>query len=154
MEPMVLNLTSMRTSSDGAWQGDNPLNHAFPLLIVQTTLVLFISRLLAFILKPLRQPKGGILLGPSALGLIKDFSPIIFPSWSTPILESVASIGLLFYLFLVGLELDLRSIRRSGKSAITIALAGISLPFLIAVGVTFLMRKAINGENKVGYPQL
>lgn len=54
---MELNITTMRTSSDGAWQGDNPLHHAFPLLIVQTTLVLFVSRLLALLLKPLRQPK-------------------------------------------------------------------------------------------------
>ncbi|KAJ1387239.1 Sodium/solute symporter superfamily [Sesbania bispinosa] len=47
--------------------------------------------------------------------------------------ESVASIGLLFYLFLVGLELDLRTIGRSGKRAFNIAVAGISLPFLFAV---------------------
>lgn len=63
-------------------------------------------------------------MGPSALGRNKDFLEILFPSWSTPILESVASIGLLFYLFLVGLELDLISIRRSGRRAISIALAG------------------------------
>lgn len=54
---MELNITTMSTSSDGAWQGDNPLHHAFPLLIVQTTLILFVSRLLALLLKPLRQPK-------------------------------------------------------------------------------------------------
>jgi hypothetical protein len=53
----VINITSIRTSSNGAWQGDNPLDHAFPLLIVQTTLILVVSRLLAFLLKPLRQPK-------------------------------------------------------------------------------------------------
>jgi len=50
-------ITSIRTSSNGAWQGDYPLDHAFPLLIVQTTLILVVSRLLAFLLKPLRQPK-------------------------------------------------------------------------------------------------
>lgn len=72
----------------------------------------------------LRTIQGGIVLGPSALGRNKHFLQIIFPSWSTPILESVASIGLLFYLFLVGLELDLSSIRRSGRKAITIAIAG------------------------------
>ena len=54
---MHSNSTTIKTSSDGVWQGDNPLNYAFPLLIVQTTLVLFVSRFLAFLLKPLRQPK-------------------------------------------------------------------------------------------------
>ncbi|WRX24162.1 hypothetical protein QQP08_016649 [Theobroma cacao] len=54
---MAINGTSVRTSSDGVWQGENPLNYAFPLLILQTTIVLFTSRFLAVLLKPLRQPK-------------------------------------------------------------------------------------------------
>lgn len=155
----VINITSIRTSSNGAWQGDNPLDHAFPLLIVQTTLIVVVSRLLAFLLKPLRQPKviaeiaGGILLGPSAIGRNKEYLNWIFPKWSTPILESVASVGLLFFLFLVGLELDLSSIRRSGKRAFGIAVAGISLPFVCGVAVAFVLRKAIEGEDQVGYTQ-
>lgn len=52
-----MNITSIKTSSNGVWQGDNPLHFAFPLLIVQTTLVLLLGRSLAFLLKPLRQPK-------------------------------------------------------------------------------------------------
>lgn len=53
----VLNMTTIKTSSDGLWQGDDPLRFAFPLLIVQATLVLVLSRLLSLVLRPLRQPK-------------------------------------------------------------------------------------------------
>ncbi|KAF5471674.1 hypothetical protein F2P56_008447 [Juglans regia] len=156
---MVVNISSIETSSNGVWQGDNPLDYAFPLLIVQTTLILVLSRFLAFLLKPLRQPKviaeilGGVLLGPSILGRNKHYLHRIFPSWSTPILESVASIGLLFFLFLVGLELDLSSIRRSGRRAIGIAAAGISLPFFCGIGVSFVLRQTVEGADKVGYGQ-
>ncbi|XP_071705535.1 cation/H(+) antiporter 20 [Rutidosis leptorrhynchoides] len=156
---MTVNITSIKTASDGAWQGDNPFDYAFPLLIVQTALVLALSRSLAFLLKPLRQPKviaeivGGIILGPSALGRNQEYMHRIFPKWSTPILESVASIGLLFFLFLVGLELDLKSIRRSGKRAFVIAAAGISVPFILGIGIAFVFRKNIDGADKVGYAQ-
>ncbi|KAE8099433.1 hypothetical protein FH972_017416 [Carpinus fangiana] len=156
---MPFNITSIKTSSNGVWQGDNPLDFAFPLLIIQTTLILVVTRFLAFLLKPLRQPKviaeivGGILLGPSTLGRNKHYLHRIFPSWSTPVLESVASIGLLFFLFLVGLELDLSSIRRSGRRAFGIAAAGISLPFICGIGVAYVLRKTVDGADKVGYGQ-
>ncbi|KDP35609.1 hypothetical protein JCGZ_09047 [Jatropha curcas] len=154
---MSLNITSVKTSSNGAWQGDNPLHFAFPLLIVQTTLILVVSRFCAFLLKPLRQPKviaemiGGIILGPSALGRITNYKNLIFPNWSIPILDSVASIGLLFFIFLVGLELDLSSLRRSSKRAFGIAFAGISLPFVSGIGIAFILRKAVKGQDQVDY---
>lgn len=54
---MAVNITSIKTSSDGIIQGDNPLHFAFPLLLIQTILILAITRPLALLLKPLRQPK-------------------------------------------------------------------------------------------------
>ncbi|XP_057540955.1 cation/H(+) antiporter 20 [Amaranthus tricolor] len=152
-----VNITGIKTASDGILQGDNALHTAFPLLIIQTTLILVVTRLLAFAFKPLRQPKviaeivGGILLGPSVLGRNNEYMQAIFPRWSTPILESVASIGLLFFLFLVGLELDLASIRRSGKEAFFIALAGISLPFVGGAAVAVVLRQSIEGADEAGY---
>ncbi|KAG6603666.1 Cation/H(+) antiporter 20, partial [Cucurbita argyrosperma subsp. sororia] len=54
---MSVNITSIKIASNGVWQGDNPLHFAFPLLILQSVLILLLSRLLALLLKPLRQPK-------------------------------------------------------------------------------------------------
>uniref|UniRef100_A0A1D1Z6R0 Cation/H(+) antiporter 20 n=1 Tax=Anthurium amnicola TaxID=1678845 RepID=A0A1D1Z6R0_9ARAE len=152
-----VNITSIKTSSNGVWQGDDPLHFAFPLLILQTIIVLLLSRSLYFLLKPLRQPKviaeivGGILLGPSAMGRNEDYLHTVFPKWSMPILETAASIGLLFFLFLVGLELDLASIRRSGRRALSIAAAGISLPFACGAGVSLVLRRAVPGADQAGY---
>lgn len=60
------------------------------------------------------------------------------------VLETLANIGLLFFLFLVGLELDIRSILRSGKRSLGIALAGITFPFVLGIGTSFVLRATVS----------
>ncbi|KAL2347997.1 hypothetical protein Fmac_001997 [Flemingia macrophylla] len=139
----------MKATSNGAFQGDNPLDFALPLVILQICLVLVVSRGLAYILKPLRQPRviaeiiGGIILGPSALGRNKSYLNAVFPPRSLTVLDTLANIGLIFFLFLAGLEIDPKSIRQTGNRVLAIALAGISLPFAIGIGSSYVLKQTI-----------
>ncbi|XP_073133085.1 cation/H(+) antiporter 15 [Henckelia pumila] len=130
-------------TTNGIWQGDNPLDYSLPLFILQLALVVVVTRILVFALKPFRQPRviseilGGVILGPSVLGQSTKFANTIFPLRSVMVLETMANVGLLYFLFLVGVEMDIAVIRRSGKKALVIAVAGMILPFL--VGLAFAM---------------
>lgn len=85
--------------------------------------------------------QGGIILGPSVLGKSAKFADALFPRRSVMVLETMANVGLLYFLFIVGVEMDISSIKRTGKKAILIAIAGMILPFLLGVSFSFFLRQ-------------
>jgi Kef-type K+ transport system membrane component KefB len=75
---------------------------------------------------------AGVLLGPSLAGwLLPSVSAWLFPAASMPILFSVAQIGLVLYMFLVGLEFDVALIRERARGAALVSSAGIAVPFVL-----------------------
>ena len=82
----------------------------------------------------MRQPRviaeviGGILLGPSVFGQIDGFSDTLFPGDSIPILALTANVGLVFFLFLFGLEVDTSVMKHNAREATLISAAGLIIP--------------------------
>ncbi|KAG8854394.1 K(+)/H(+) antiporter [Serendipita sp. 411] len=105
----------------------------------------------------MRQPRviseviAGVILGPSILGRIPNFSNTIFPPESLPYLTLTANIGLVLFLFLVGLETDTRVIRRNAKYSVFVAAGGMILPFSMGVGVASLVYKKFVDHDEVTF---
>ncbi|KAK7247584.1 hypothetical protein RIF29_42469 [Crotalaria pallida] len=157
VDNVVCYAPNMITSS-GMWQGDNPLEYALPLFILQVTLVVIATRLFVFILKPIRQPRviaeilGGLILGPSVLGRSKAFANAVFPLRSVMVIETMANVGLLYFLFMVGVGMDINAIRRVGRKAITIAIAGMIIPFIVGILCSFLLVSHYDhSSNRIAY---
>ena len=109
---------------------------AFPLLILQTCVIIVAARLIARLARRLGQPAviaevmAGILLGPSLFGHVAPGTfHWLFPKTSLPGLSLLSQVGLVFFMFLIGLELDPKLLRGRGKSSFAISAAGICVPF-------------------------
>lgn len=97
------------------------------------------SSIVAFLLSFIRQPRvvseiiTGIILGPTVLGRLPDFSSTIFPEDSLHTFENIADIGLIFFLFIIGLEIDLELLRENYKKSAFISLTGFTIPFCVGL---------------------
>lgn len=91
----------------------------------------------------MRQPRviaeviGGIILGPSVLMRIPGFKDTIFPTASMPNLSLVANLGLVLFLFLVGLEVNMRLFVSNWRVALSVGLAGMILPFGLGCAIAY-----------------
>jgi Kef-type K+ transport system membrane component KefB len=111
-------------------------------LLIDLVIIILVAQVFGRAMNRIGQPAvigeivGGILLGPTVLGRISPGLPSsIFPP-EVP-LNALANVGLIFFMFLVGLELDTRLIVEQGKRAAVISLGGIILPLAggVVVGV-------------------
>jgi Kef-type K+ transport system membrane component KefB len=100
--------------------------------------VIVVGRLLAPVFRAVGQPPvigeviAGIVLGPSLLGrLSPDAFGYILPTEVAPLLGIVAQLGVILYMFLVGLELNPDVVRQRVHTAVTTSLASILLPFAL-----------------------
>ncbi|KAH8109265.1 Sodium/hydrogen exchanger family-domain-containing protein [Phellopilus nigrolimitatus] len=134
------------TQEGGLLDGKDPTQYnpsdPFRIWVIQVGIIIMTAQLLSLGLRHLKQPKvlaeilGGIILGPTALGNIPGFTEHIFPSQSLPYLSLVANIGLVLFLFLVGLEIDTSIIKKNARFSLPIALGGMVLPFGLGAGLS------------------
>ncbi|KAI8915203.1 Cation/H+ exchanger, partial [Powellomyces hirtus] len=133
--------------------GENPLKDPIALFLLQALIIIILSRFLAAGLGYIKQPRviaeviGGILLGPSALSRSEAFRNTIFPKESLPRLSLIANIALIFFLFLVGLELDPQTLIKKARQSAAISISGIVLPFAVGVGVSKLIYDNLSDET-------
>jgi len=121
------------------------------IFILQIAVLVALGRVLGELLLRIGQPAvmgqlaAGILLGPSLLGaLAPGVESFLFPDSpaQSAMLEGIAAIGVLMLLLLSGMETDLRLVRRIGRPAFIISIAGIAIPFAFGVGLAELMPRS------------
>jgi len=108
------------------------------LLLVQIAVVVIAARVVGLLFRRIRQPQvmgemvAGILLGPSFLGAVAPgLAARLFPPASLGFLNSISQVGLLVFMFLVGLELNPRLLRGRGYTAVVTSHASIVVPFFL-----------------------
>lgn len=107
-------------------------------VLTALTVIIITARLCGFLFSLLRQPAvigeivGGIMLGPSLLGRVAPgVSAAVFPEAVSPFINVIAQLGVILYMFMVGLELDLRAVSKSRHATLVISHASILVPFIL-----------------------
>ncbi|KIW11685.1 hypothetical protein PV08_10987 [Exophiala spinifera] len=139
--------TNRATPQGGVFEHVNPTvydpKNPIILFIIQAAIVIILTRIIHFPLAYLRQPRviaevlTGIILGPSIMGRIPGFTEHIFPTPSMPAFSLAANLGLVLFLFLVGLEVDLRFLTSNWRVALSVGAAGMALPFGLGCGIAW-----------------
>lgn len=120
--------------------------HILSILILQIIIIIIISRIMGWLMSLISQPTvigeilAGIMLGPSLLGMFfPEVFIWIFPLESLKNLEILSQIGLILFMFIIGMELDIGVVRQRAKDAFFISNASIVVPFLLGVGLAFFL---------------
>ena len=124
----------------------NNLQHPLALLLAQIITIIIVARILGWFCQKIGQPTvigeilAGIVLGPSLIGLFyPEFSKVLFPVQSLGNLQFLSQIGLILFMFMVGMELDLKTLKNKAHDAIVISHASIIIPFALGMGLAYFI---------------
>lgn len=120
----------------------NPLS----ILLLQIIVIIIVARLFAGLFRRLGQPPvmgemvAGIVIGPSVLGFFfPEVMSFIFPASSLETLRLLSQIGVVLFMFVVGMELNVRHLREKGSAAVMISHASIIVPFLLGAALSLFL---------------
>ena len=123
-------------------------------LFLATSVIVLAAHVGGAVARRVGQPKvlgeilAGIFLGPSLLGALwPAATEALFPAELLPWLKALAEIGLVLFMFLVGVELDRDHLRGQGHRAVVVSHASIIAPFAMGFGLGWWMHPIVGGHS-------
>ncbi|KAF2080259.1 cation:proton antiporter [Flavobacterium sharifuzzamanii] len=122
------------------------LQHPLAILLAQIITIILVARLFGWFFRKIGQPSvigemiAGIVLGPSLVGMyFPEFSATLFPKESLGNLQFLSQIGLILFMFVIGMELDLKVLKNKAHDAVVISHASIVIPFALGLSLAYFI---------------
>jgi Kef-type K+ transport systems, membrane components len=150
-------IPALARDAAGSGIGSSVLN--LVILLLQIAIVVVAARSAGMIARRMGQPQvvgemaAGILLGPSFLGVwAPQLYHALFPPSSLGHLGTLSQVGLLLFMFMVGMEFDPRMLRKEGHAAFLTSHVSISVPFLLGALLALYLYPRL-AEQGVSFPE-
>jgi len=134
---------SLQVFSDSFYHN---LSEPLSVLLLQIIVIIAFARLFGWLFRKIGQPAvigeivAGIVLGPSIVGsFFPEINHFLFPAASLGTLNFLSQIGLLLFMFIIGMELDLKAIGKQAYGAVIISHASIIIPYTLGVGLAYFI---------------
>ena len=122
------------------------LHHPLAILLLQIITIIFTARTFGFLINQIGQPTvigeilAGVFLGPSFMGhWFPEYSAFLFPSASLANLQFLSQVGLVLFMFVIGMELDLKTLRNNAREALIISHSGIIISYSLGLFLAYLI---------------
>lgn len=122
------------------------LEHPLAILLAQIVTIILVARFFGLICNKIGQPTvigeiiAGVVLGPSLIGMyFPEFSATLFPTASLGNLQFLSQIGLILFMFVIGMELDLKVLQNKAHDAVVISHASIIIPFALGMILAYFI---------------
>ncbi|KAK4376119.1 hypothetical protein RND71_006796 [Anisodus tanguticus] len=157
-EVFICQFSDMINSKGCIWSGGDPFSFSLPLVLAQLIFIFFVTRITFALIRPLKQSmisaqlihlplitlcckiytmvivglkQAGIFLGRSGLGRNREYSASMFRPGGRVVLQTIADLGFMFHVFVLGVHVDPTMLRRADRNALLIGASCFALPFAL-----------------------